>query len=792
MKAMIKSNKMIREQKDNNLVSFIRFRFLPYWPLFILLMIFAAAGAFLYLRWATPTYEARADLLIKDANKGSGDAQMLASLNIFSTKKIVEDEIEVLQSQTLMREVVRNLDLYAPVWAEGRVKPHLAYSSSPIVVEAMGFDSLYKEHSKVFLGKTPFRYDSATASVVTAAGSFPLGRWITYPGTSLLLRFSRNPRLSETDNRHMYFLVLNPKLVANNLIGKLNVGSTNKLSSVVTLTFGDEVPRRAEDILNELITVYDHASIDDKNQLAINTLSFVENRLLHVRRELDSAENNLQRYKTRNGGADLSQQGTAYLQNVSSNDQKASDISMQLAVLDEVEKYVRSENGNNGIVPSTLGIEDDGLNNLLQKLYDARTNYDKLHKTVGENNPVMLSLANEIQKIKPNILENIRIRKLSLQAGLANLQSTNDKYTSRLQGLPEKERTLLESSRQESILNNVYSFLLQKREEASLSYASTISDSRTIDRAESSLDPISPKKTVILGIALLAALVVGGMIVYAREFINTKILFRREIETYTAAPIVAEIAAARRSSSILIPKQSRPVVLTEQFRQLRTALGLHAKRNTTRKLLVTSSISGEGKSFISANLAYSLASAGKKVVLLDFDLRNPRVTAEFNPAAGAGLADFLQGDIEPYEIIKSTPYDNLFICAAGEDGGDPIELSFNNRLNELFDYLDGVFDFIIIDTPPVHPVSDAYVLTEYCDISLYVVRHDFTPKAFIQLLDENNKIKPLKNLVLVFNGIKSRGIFKGKYGLDLGYGNEFSVKQRKTSSVVRKLLRTRS
>ena len=785
---MIKSNKMIREQKDSNLISFIRFRFLPYWPLFGLFVIIAVAAGMLYLRWATPTFEAKADLLIKDANKGSGDAQTLESLNIFTTKKIVEDEIEVLQSQTLMKQVVRDLDLYAPVWAEGRVKTHLAYSSSPIVVEALGFDSLYKAHNKVFLGKTGFRYDSTTATIRTAAGSFPLDQWIGYPGSSLLLRFSHNPRMTETDNRSMFFTVLNPKMVTGNLVGKLSVTSTNKLSSVVTLTFGDEDPHRAEDILNQLITVYDHASIDDKNQLATNTLSFVENRLLQVRKELDSAENRLQRYKTHNGGADLSQQGSAYLQNVSSNDQKASDISMQLAVLDEVEKYVRSDNGGSGIVPSTLGIEDDGLNNLLQKLYDARSNYDKMRKTIGENNPVMLSLANEIQKIKPNILENIRIRKLSLQAGLTNLQNTNDKYAARLQGLPEKEKTLLESSRQESILNNVYSFLLQKREEAKLSYASTISDSRTIDKAESSLDPIAPKKMIILGIALLVALVIGGAIVYTREFINTKVLFRREIETYSSVPIIAEIAAALHSSSILIPKQTRPVVLTEQFRQLRTALGLHAKKNTNRKLLVTSSISGEGKSFISANLALSLASAGKKVVLLDFDLRNPRITAEFNPAAGSGLTDFLTGDIEPYEIIKSTPYDNLFICAAGEEEGDRIELSFNNRLNELFDYLDGVFDFIIIDTPPVHPVSDAYVLTEYSDISLYVVRHDFTPKAFVQLLDENNKIKPLKNLVIVFNGIKSRGIFKGKYGLDLGYGNDFSMKQRKTSSVVRKLL----
>ena len=200
-----------------------------------------------------------------------------------------------------------------------------------------------------------------------------------------------------------------------------------------------------------------------------------------------------------------------------------------------------------------------------------------------------------------------------------------------------------------------------------------------------------------------------------------------------------------------------------------------------------SSISGEGKSFVSANLAVSLASAGKKVILLDFDLRNPRITAEFEPATGPGLADFLQGDIEPYEIIKSTSYKNLFITAAGGEDGDMVDLSFNGRLDELFDYLEGVFDFIIIDTAPVHPVSDAYVLTEYCDISLYVIRHDFTPKGYVQLLDENNKIKPLKNLVIVFNSIKSRGFFGGKYGLDLGYGNEFSVKQRRVFSKRKKL-----
>ncbi|HWB95039.1 MAG TPA: Wzz/FepE/Etk N-terminal domain-containing protein, partial [Puia sp.] len=231
---MIKSNKMIREQKDSNLISFIRFRFVPYWPFFALLLILFGAGGMLYLKWAPPVYQAKANLLIKDENKGSGDSKMLNELDIFSTKKIVEDEIEVLQSQTLMREVVRNLYLYAPITSKGRFKTYPAYVSSPVVVEALGFDSLYKEHTKVFLNSTPFRYDSATATVTTAAGSFPLGKWVSYPGTSLVLRFIPNPKYSDGARGPLSFSVLNPKLMTNILTGKLNVTSSNKLSSVVT------------------------------------------------------------------------------------------------------------------------------------------------------------------------------------------------------------------------------------------------------------------------------------------------------------------------------------------------------------------------------------------------------------------------------------------------------------------------------------------------------------------------------------------------------------------------------
>lgn len=784
---MEKSNRIIREERDSNLIHFIRFRFIPYWPLFGLLILIACSAAFLYLQWAPPAYETTADLLIKDEKKGSDDGKMLESLNIFTTKKIVEDEIEVLQSQTLMKEVVRNLHLYAPVYQQGELKSIPAYTSSPIVIDVVGFDSLYKEHRKIFLDKIPFRYDSG--NVLIDKGVYPLNQWTTLPGSSVLIRFIPNPRFKTVTAQPLYFSLVNPKVVTNNLTRGLGVNAANKLSSVVTLTLRDEIPQRGEDIVNELINVYNHASINDKNQLATNTLIFVEKRLQHVKTELDSAEVRIQNYKTQNGGAELSEQSTAFLKSVSDNDQKATDLNMQLAVLNEVEKYVKSDDGTSGIVPATLGLNDVGLTTLLQKLYDAKSNYEKLRKTVGENNPMVQSLTNEIEKIRPNILENIRIQKMGLEAGLGNLNAKSNTYTSKLEGVPTKERALLESSRKASTLNTVYAFLLQKREEASLSYASTVSDSRTVNLAESTIDPVAPRKIIILGIAVALALSLGGAIVYGKEFFSKRILFRHEIETYTAAPIIAEIARSGKRPS-LVTAQDRPSVLGEQFRQLRVALGLHTRSNKRKKLLVTSSVSGEGKSFISSKLAESLAAAGKKVILLDLDLRNPKLTADYNVEDEPGLSDYMAGGWEPYEIIKSTPQENLFIAGAGRDAVDTPELSFNSKLHDLFGYLEGVFDFIILDSAPVNPVSDAYILSEYCDITLYIIRHDYTPKAYIRLLDENNRIKPLKDLVIVFNSIKSRGIFKGQYGLDLGYGNESPQKGRKAKKARKKIVRT--
>lgn len=268
---------------------------------------------------------------------------------------------------------------------------------------------------------------------------------------------------------------------------------------------------------------------------------------------------------------------------------------------------------------------------------------------------------------------------------------------------------------------------------------------------------------------LALALSIG--IVLAKEMFTSKILFRSEIEEYTSTPIVGEISYFNEKKSLFLKGQNNRV-FQEQFRQLRAAAGLFSKTIEKKRILITSSIPGEGKSLISSNLALSLSRSGKKVVLLDMDIRNPQFSRMFKLNNSVGIAGFLEEDIDPAKIIEGTEFHNLFIIPAGVTKANPTELLLNGKLPELFQYLDEEFDYIVIDTSPVNPVTDAYILSDFCDLTLYVVRHKYTPKTFIKTLDETNRFKPLKNRAIVFNGIKPRGFIKGNFGYGYGYGYE--------------------
>lgn len=774
------STRNINEDNEDNLIQQLVSKYLPYWPVFLIAVIVGATLAFFYLRYTIPVYEATATIIIKDEKKGNEDSKLMESLDQISSKKIVENEIEIIQSRTLMENAVKLLSLYAPIYVKGKIHDIPAYILSPITIESPNPDSLLPSD------KISLSYNKKDQSVLlNNRNKYPLN---TLVNTAYgLLKFVPNKyyNTDDTVNYKFFFTISRPRDVATSLVGSLKAEASSKLSSIINLSYRDEIPQRAEDILNGLIRAYGLAAVNEKDKLARNTLSFVDERLNMVAHDLDSIEKKVQEYKSGRGAVDVSVQGQLFLQNVSTNDQKIAELNTQLSVLNEVQKFVIDKDNKGAIVPSTLGVTDPLLSQLLDKLYTSELEYERLKKTVGENNPTLVAITDQINKIRPNILQNIQSQQQSLNAAKQNISATNGSYNSLLQSVPQKERQLLDISREQATKSNIYAFLLQKKEESELSYASTVSDHRIIDPAQAGSVPVSPKKTLIYIVYIVGCVGVCFVIIIAREMFSGKVLYRNEIESRTAIPIIGEIIFNKERTTLAIDAGKRSFI-AEEFRKLRISLSFLGINEDHKKILVTSSISGEGKSFISTNLAISLSLTGKKVVLVDLDLNNPTISKNLNIAQESGITEYLNGEKEPEEIIKRVKaHENLFFISSGSLPENPTELLANGKIKEIIEYLDNIFDVVIIDTSPIVLVTDGYILSPLCDTTLYVIRHKYTPKALVKRIDESAKINPINNPAIIFNGVKMRGFVKNTYG----YGYDYIGNKVRGNSIKKNLVK---
>jgi tyrosine-protein kinase Etk/Wzc len=764
------------EEPEDNIIQKVMARYLPYWPLLILFMLLSAVAAYVYLRYATPMYASSAKIIIKDERRGTDDP-LIGELDVIASKKLVENELEVLQSRALMEKVVKNLRLYAPLYTEGKVKANDAYLRSPITVEARNTDSMVEAK------KVSFDYDKSSRTVTLGGGKnkYPLSEYVNTPYG--VLKFAPNKYYNpgaEAD-RKLYFALIDPKTMANYYVTNQKNGLqviSGKQSAIIELNFKDIVPERAVNILNEVIDVYVKGSIDDKNSSARTALSFVNERLAVVERELDSIERKIQSYKSGSNAVDISSQGQMALSKITENDQNLAGVNNQLAMLNDVERYVINKESAGGLVPSTGS--DPMLSTLVNKLYSSELEYDKLKKTVGENNPKLLALSDEINKMRPSILENIRNQKSTLNASRQSLNATNSAYSSVFRSVPKKERDLLNISREHAIKNEIYALLLKKREESELTYASTTSMSRVVDKAMVSKEPVSPKKKMIYLMALAGALGMFIGIITVKDMFTGKIKYRSEIEKMTGIPILGEIAYDKSKSPLVIEKGTRSFV-AEEFRKLRISLSFLGIDQSHKKILLTSSISGEGKSFIAANLAVSLSLTGKRVALVDLDLNNPTLSSILNVEREFGITEVLTGEKKIEEVIAETDtQSNLFFIATGNLPENPTELLANGRINNIIDYLDNNYDMVVIDTSPAVLVTDAYILSGLCDATLYVIRHGYTPKLLVKRIDDNNEINPLNNPAIIFNGVKTRGVFRNNYGYGYDYVYANKDKNRKS------------
>ena len=760
----MEENQIFNEKPNDSTLTNIIQKYLPFWPILILSISISVGLSYLYLRTQVPIYVASAKVLLKDPQKGTGDTKVLDALNIFSEKKIVENEIIVLRSSTIMKEVVKSLDLYAKLYKDGNVYLEELYGKNRpfklIALHKENIEDINKLNVTIDWNRRVFKINDKENSFDSV---FKLG--------NNLYTIEVNHTYKSMYAIENYILDIHSVGdEASAIIGSLTAAPISYSSTVIDVKIESPVPEKAADILNKLFEVYNKFGIEDKNQMAIKTLDFIEDRLKSVTSQLDSVERNIEEYKSKYDVINISDQATAYLNSFKELDKENSILDIQMQLLDDLSRYVNSKQNKDGTVPSLFLLNDETLKSLLGQLYTGEFELDKAKKSAGDKSDLVLLAEQKVNRIKADIKENIINVKRNFNIQKVNNEKAIASNKLSYATVPSKERGLLGISREQEIKNNIYSYLLQKREETAMSSASTSADLRLLESGYSFV-PIRPVSKNYYWFGLIAGIILFLFYVQFREKIKNKVMFRSDIEKKTTIPVISEILQSKTKDVIAIYDGKRSVI-AEQFRTLRTNLnfvGLNEKNNT---LLITSSISGEGKSFVAINLAISITLTGKKVALLEMDLRKPKLSNYLNIEVAPGMSNYLVGKANVEQIIKPTQFENLFLVTAGTIPPNPTELIGKPQFEELMIRLKSDFDFVIIDTAPIGPVTDAQIIAKHADVSIFMVRHDYTPIHFIKLIDGLNNTKKFNNMCIVFNGINPRGTSFLNYGFG-GYGNGY-------------------
>ena len=549
-------------------------------------------------------------------------------------------------------------------------------------------------------------------------------------------------------------------------------------SGIITIGMESDNPLLGADIVNQVMEEYGDFTKEIKNKTSDQMINFIDNRLGVIREELDSVQNKLLRYSQDNNIIDIDVQSSGYFSYIGEADKAINAQHLQLNMVELIDDYLKDNKNKFGqlVVPSSLGLDDGTLNTLV-------TGYNSLQLqrqllidgNVPEGNPLVQENKQQIEKLRQSVLENLENIKKSYNKTISSFQSNSNKAESQLKILPYKEKGFLEIKRQVEYKQGIVNLLQEKREETAISRASTISNTQIVEKAYASFTPVKPNKRSIQIMAILLGIAIPALFVFAGEVLNDKVSTRFDIEKITTAPILGEIGHSYADKVLIVNNATRSMV-AEQFRIVRSNLQYIVGKADKFTLLVTSSFSGEGKSFLSTNVAAVMALAGKKTVILEFDIRKPKVLSGLNMPKGPGITNYLVGKSDNLkELIRPVPeQDNLFVLGCGPIPPNPAELLLVPRLDEMFQYLRDNFDVIIIDSAPVGMVSDAQTLSKFADSTLYLVRQGHTFKKQVVLIDEFYRENKLPKVAIIINDIKMKAGYGyygyGRYGYGYGYG----------------------
>ena len=786
-------NNMNEQDEEKINYQELLFRYIIHWPWFLASILICLIGAWGYLYFQTPVYQVSASIMIKDDKKGgtsgSADLENLGLGGVITSAQSIDNEIEVLRSKTILKEVVNNLELYITYYDEDEFPKKELYKASPIIVNltaqeadnlpgvAMIDMKLTQEggldvNLKVGLNEYNKHFDKLPAVLPTDVGTF---------GFALKDSLSNGKIEGQNITRNISAIVSQPFGVAKGYQGALTIAPTSKATSVATVSLVNTNIQRGQDFINKLMEMYNRNTNNDKNEVAQKTREFINERIQIIDEELGNTEDKLEAFKRNAGLTDISSDAQLAVSGNAEYEKKRVENGTQINLVRDLNKYINNPSNEYEVLPSNIGLSDNGLTTQIDRYNELIIERKRLLRTSTESNPMIVNLDASIRVMKANVKAAIDGTLQGLLIVKADLDREASRFSRRISDAPGQERQYVSIARQQEIKAGLYLMLLQKREENAITLAATANNAKIIDEPVAEGGPVSPKPKTIYMIALVLGVGLPVGVIFLIGLTKFKIEGRGDVEKLTRLPIVGDVPLTAEKTGSIAVFENQNNLMSETFRNVRTNLQFMLG-NGQKVILVTSTVSGEGKSFISANLAISLSLLGKKVIIVGLDIRKPGLNKVFNlPRKEQGITQYLSNPennlmdfVQLSDVSKS-----LYILPGGTVPPNPTELLARDGLDKAIETLKKNFDYVILDTAPIGMVTDTLLIGRVADLSVYVCRADYTRKAEFALINELAENNKLPNLCTVINGLdlqkKKYGYYYGygKYGKYYGYGKRY-------------------
>jgi tyrosine-protein kinase Etk/Wzc len=726
------------------------------WPWLLLSIILCLLSALLYLRYTTPIYEISSTILVKDDTKGTdlGEAAIMENLGLSSGKSNVDNEVEILKSRMLMEKVVSDLQLFVTCFAKGNIKTTELYGQSPVQLRFISKPTLSnRQIPKIYT--VSFQHpDSLTISDHDKTWKVSPQDTITLPeGRAVLTSTIKKP-----DNDDTYQITISGfDETVRKYSRALKVSATNKQVSIITIKLTDLIPAKGEYVLQQLIKNYLLVSQNDKNRIAEQTIRFIDDNLDTVSTELVSLEGQMERFRINHQVADLSEQSRLMLADLSRYEQQGTEIQTQLGMIKSMLKLIKSNALD--AIPSSVMLQQPVFLSTVSKYNQIQLLREKALLGATAEHPSVQNLDQQMASIRRELLGHIEAREAELTISYNTNLRQATALKSQILDIPATERMFLDLQRQLQIKQELHTFLLKKRIETSISRSSTLPNGRIIDPPKADYRPVSPDRQITILLALLTGLFIPVVFLTIRDIFNIRLSSKQELLEKVKAPLIGEIGFHKG-----VRFQFDQSVTAEQLRTLRTNLQFVTTKQKNRVVLITSSVSEEGKTFMAVNLCHALHLSGKTTILLDFDLRRPQVGHTLQ-LRGKGITDYAISDVSLDSFIQNSDMHTKFpVITAGTIPPNPAELIGHPRIREAIAQLRQQYDYVIIDSPPFELVTDARLLSQYADLTLYVVRQNFTFRHQLDAIQRIYETGQLPKLHIILNNASRGASYGYAYG----------------------------